>query len=436
MELEKELELLKKEIERHNYLYYVLQEPEISDEDYDMLVKKAEKIERKLGIDTITFGSSLSSSFKKVAHTVPMLSLSNSYNFDELRKFDERVKKVSNSSYVAEAKLDGFSISLIYSDGVLTKALTRGDGNIGEDVTSNVYEIENVPKKINKQGNLEVRGEILMSIKSFNKLNSISEKKFANPRNAAAGTIRQLDSNKVKERNLECFVYQMVGKHNQIDSLNLLKELGFTVSEEVRECKSIDEVIDFIEQLKEKKSQLPYQIDGVVVKVNSYVDQNRLGLTNKSPRWAIAFKYPGVQVVTKVEDVVFQIGRTGIVTPVAHLEPVLLDGSTISRATLHNVNEIRRKDIRKGDYVFLEKGGDVIPKVVKVIESRRSEVEEIVVPEECPSCKSLLEEDGAFLVCKNDHCEAQLKKKLALFVSKEGMNIEGFGPAISSKFLT
>ncbi|HET56277.1 MAG TPA: NAD-dependent DNA ligase LigA, partial [Ignavibacteria bacterium] len=387
--IEKRIEELREEIRYHDYNYYILTEPKIPDEQYDKLYKELEKLESEYpelitpDSPTQRVGSDLTKEFKPVQHKIPMLSLSNTYSEDELFDFDRRVREgignIAEVEYIAELKIDGVSVSIRYENYNLVTAATRGDGTVGEEITNNVKTIRSVPLRLNKIKNskydlskIEVRGEIFMEVEAFKKFNKDREEKgektFANPRNSTAGTLKLQDPKLVAQRPLDLFVYFLASENNQIEtqseSLELIKQLGLKVNPNYKLCKNINEVLEFCKVWEEKREELPYEIDGVVVKVNSVKYQRNLGSIAKSPRWAVAYKFKAKQAETRLNKIFWQVGRTGTLTPVADLEPVFLAGSTISRATLHNIEEIERKDIREGDYVIIEKGGDVIPKVV------------------------------------------------------------------------
>jgi len=389
--VEKKIESLREEINKHNYHYYILAKPVISDEEFDKLLKELEKLESEhpefITPDSPTqrVGSDLTKEFKPVEHKVPMLSLSNTYSEEELYDFDRRVKDGLSSGekveYVVELKIDGASVSINYVNGVLKKAATRGDGTVGEEITNNVRTIKSVPLKVqkdksiqNKLNDFEVRGEVFMNIEDFKKLNEErikkGEKTFANPRNSTAGTLKLQDPKEVAKRPLNTFLYSLISPLDQLKSqeenLLTIKKLGFKVNPHYKKCSGMDEVIKVCRSFEKLRDELEYEIDGAVIKVNSIKQQNKLGSIAKAPRWAVAFKFKAKQASTVVNDIVWQVGRTGAITPVAELEPVFLAGSTISRATLHNFDEIERKDIRVSDTVVIEKGGDVIPKVVEV----------------------------------------------------------------------
>ncbi len=461
-EIKKEIERLREEIERHNYLYYVKNAPEISDYEYDMLYKRLEELERKYPefitpySPTQRVGSDLTKEFKPVTHKVPMLSLANTYNKNELLAFDKRVCEalgVNSVEYVTELKIDGLSVELYYKDGILHTASTRGDGTTGEDITPNVKTIRSVPLKVEYQkitkydlSEFYVRGEVFMSKKEFARINrereERGEKLFANPRNSAAGTLKLQDPRIVAQRKLDIFVYYLLSEkekfETQFENLKLLEKLGFKVNPNYQLCNGINQVLEYCAYWEEHRNNLEYEIDGVVIKVNSIERQEKLGAVAKSPRWAVSYKFKAEQAETRINKIVWQVGRTGVITPVAELEPVFLMGSTISRATLHNYDEIKRKDIREKDFVLIEKGGDVIPKVVAVIKEKR---EPNSVPTEppqyCPVCNSPLyfPEDEVAIYCENPECPAQIKGSIEHFASRGAMDIEGLGEAIVSLFV-
>lgn len=456
---------LKREIRKHDYNYYVLNKPEITDYQYDKLYKELEFLEAEnpqyLTLDSPTqrVGSDLTKEFKSIRHSSPMLSLSNTYNEDELLAFDKRVRdalpeiKGKDIEYVCELKIDGVSVSLKYENGKLVSAATRGDGEIGEEITTNIKTIRSVPLVIDKSvspkvrmQNFEVRGEIFMTLSGFLELNKEREKNgeklFANPRNSTAGTIKLQNPKIVASRPLDVFLYYILTNEipiqSQKENLNLLQTIGFKVNPNFRVCKNIDEVLTFCNEWEGKRSDLPYEIDGVVVKVNIIEYQKKLGSIAKSPRWAVAFKFKAQQAKTKLNKITWQVGRTGALTPVAELEPVFLAGSTISRATLHNYDEIKRKDIREGDLVKIEKGGDVIPKVVEVIKSARDNHSvETLLPGNCPVCGSVLFKPGneVAVYCENSECPAQLKGRIIHFAARGAMDIEGLGESIVNQFV-
>ena len=475
-EIKEKYEKLRKEIEKHNNLYYNEDNPIISDMEYDKLIRElrdleetnpnlkveyeiknskvgsgSEKSENENVSPTEKIGGIASEKFSKVRHRVPMLSLSNTYNISEIEDFDKRVKKIidvkKKIDYVLELKLDGLSISLIYENGVLKQGITRGDGQIGEDVTENIMEIESIPKKLKEPISLEVRGEVILPISEFSRINQEREDEgedvFANPRNAAAGTIRQLDKSIVKERKLDCYLYYLVnaeeyGMKTHKESIEYIEKLGFKTTkifELYNDFRKLEKAIDV---WKTKREKLDYETDGLVIKVNEFEHYDELGYTTKSPRWAIAYKFPAEQVKTKLYDVTFQVGRTGVVTPVAELEAVNLSGSVVKRASLHNFDEIRRKEIKIGDNVIIEKAAEIIPQVVNVVfEDRKGDEKDIEVPTNCPICDSeLVKEEGQVaLKCLNPQCPEKVKREIAYFVSRDAMNITGLGEKIVEKFI-
>lgn len=461
--VEKKIEELRNQIIKHDYNYYVLTEPVISDESYDKLVKELEKLENEnphlITPDSPTqrVGKDLTKEFNPVIHKIPMLSLANTYDEQDLFDFDRRVKESLPDSekveYVVELKIDGASVSINYVDGFLKTAATRGDGTVGEEVTNNIKTIRSVPLKIDlskekkyKLKNFEVRGEVYMRISDFDKLNeereAKGEKLFANPRNSTAGTLKLQDPKVVSARKLNVFLYSLISIDEEFESqeenLKLLSKLGFTINPQYKVCKSIEEVLKVCSRFEEIRDTLEYEIDGAVIKVNSMHQQKLLGSIAKSPRWAVAYKFKAKQAFTKLNAITWQVGRTGAITPVAELEPVKLAGSTISRATLHNYDEIQRKDIRAGDTVVIEKGGDVIPKVVSVVLSERPKKSQPTLPpEKCPVCNSKLfkpENEVAFY-CENPECSAQIKGRLIHFASRGAMDIEGLGDALIDLFV-
>ena len=467
-EIQEKYTKLRSEIEYHNNLYYNEDNPIISDMEYDFLIRELKELEQKYpellennengeNSPTEKIGGTASEKFSKVRHRVPMLSLSNTYNISEIEDFDKRVKKIilaenieNNSKeleYILELKLDGLSISLIYENGMLVQAVTRGDGQVGEDVTENIGEIPTIPKKLKENISLEVRGEIILPISSFNRINQEREDEgedvFANPRNAASGTIRQLDKTIVAERGLDCYLYYLVNAENygiktHLESIEYIEKLGFKTTkifEKYTDFKKLEEAID---KWHDDRKKLDYETDGLVIKVNNFSLYEILGYTTKSPRWAIAYKFPAEQVKTKLMDVTFQVGRTGVITPVAELEAVNLSGSVVKRASLHNFDEIRRKDIKIGDNVIVEKAAEIIPQVVNVVfNDRTGEEIEIQEPANCPVCNSELahEEGLVALKCHNPLCPEKVKRQIAYFVSRDAMNISGLGDKIVEKFI-
>ena len=457
------IEHLREQIREHEYKYYILAEPSISDYEYDLLVSELERLEKEnpelITPDSPTqrVGKDLTKEFKTITHKVPMLSLSNTYSEEELIEFDRRVQEGlpenEKIEYVVEYKIDGVSVSLNYIDGILKSAATRGDGIVGEEITTNVKTIKSIPLKINipknfhySLRNIEVRGEIFMKISDFINLNNQragqGEKLFANPRNSSAGTLKIQDPKIVAKRPLNIFTYFLISTEeefkSQSENLEILKTLGFNVNPAYKGCKNIQEVIKVCKEFENQRNSLEYEIDGAVIKVNSIRQQKILGSIAKSPRWAVAFKFKAKQAFTLINNITWQVGRTGAITPVAELEPVHLAGSTISRATLHNYDEIVRKDIRVGDKVVIEKGGDVIPKVVAVVLSERnSKISPVSAPEYCPVCKSTVvkPENEVAIYCNNSECPAQIKGRLEHFASRGAMDIEGLGEALVDLFV-
>ena len=459
---------LRNEIEYHNNLYYNEDKPLISDMEYDALMRELKQLEQEYpellknekngeSSPTEKIGGTASEKFSKVRHRVPMLSLSNTYNISEIEDFDKRIKKIILSEniknhskeleYILELKLDGLSISLIYENGVLVQAVTRGDGQVGEDVTENIMEIKTIPKKLKKNVSLEVRGEIILPISRFNRINQEREDDgedvFANPRNAASGTIRQLDKTIVAERGLDCYLYYLVNAENygintHLESIEYIEKLGFKTTKIFEKYTDFKELEKSIDKWHNDRKKLDYETDGLVIKVNNFALYETLGYTTKSPRWAIAYKFPAEQVKTKLLDVTFQVGRTGVITPVAELEAVNLSGSVVKRASLHNFDEIRRKDIKIGDNVIVEKAAEIIPQVVNVVfDDRTGQEIEIQEPTNCPVCNSgLAHEEGLVaLKCHNPLCPEKVKRQIAYFVSRDAMNISGLGDKIVEKFI-
>lgn len=443
------------EIKYHEKKYYVDNDPQISDYEFDKLVKKLKEFENQFPelitpeSPTQRVGEQPISGFESTEHRTPMLSLDNCYSREELKEFEERIKKIVPSEkidYVAELKIDGLGLSAIYRDEKYIQSVTRGDGFRGDDVTLNVKTIRSLPLTITDYHKIEVRGEVYLPFLSFQKINQERAKNdeslFANPRNAAAGSLRLLDPKEVASRHLDIFLYSIFieGKElpSQWENLQVLKELGFKINPCSRHCSSLEEVISFWEEWREKREDLDYDVDGIVVKVNSTEQQKSLGSTAKFPRWAISFKFPARQATTKIQNIEVQVGRTGALTPVAILEPVKLSGITISRSTLHNEDEIKRKDIRIGDYVLIERSGDVIPKVVSVMKERRTGKEvRFVFPAKCPVCGSLTfkPEGEAISRCTNSSCLEKLKESLRHFASRRAMNIEGLGEALVDQLI-
>ena len=452
-ELKKRLEELKEQIRENDYQYYVLDDPQISDYEYDKLMQKLLDIEKAhpelLTADSPSqrVGGEALSEFPPYTHRNPLLSLGNSYNEEDLREFDRRVKSdlgVDTVEYVVEYKIDGLSVALSYENGVLVTGATRGDGYIGENVTNNIRTVKNIPLKLRKTETLmEARGEVYLPRAAFERLNKQREENgepfFANPRNAAAGSLRQLNPKIAAERDLRAIIYNLLylegadSPQSQSECLKYLHEQGFTVSEPLVSS-DIDEIVEYCRKKGERRHELDYDIDGMVVKVNSIAYQEQLGYRARNPRWAIAYKFPPEQQRTKLKDITVQVGRTGVVTPVAQLEPVFLAGSTISRATLHNEDYIAQKEIMIGDTVIIEKAGEVIPAVVAVDKTKRDGNERaFAFPDLCPECGTpLIRLEGEAAVrCPNTlHCPAQVREGIIHFASRDGMNIDGLGPAV------
>lgn len=448
-EARKRIEELRSQITYHEKKYYVDNDPQISDYEFDQLMAELKRLEEAFpefitpDSPTQRVGEKPVEGFPTIEHRRPMLSIENCYNEDELREFEERIRKLlpgEKIEYVAELKIDGLSMSIIYRDGRYQQAATRGDGFRGDDVTAQVKTIRSLPLTIPIRDEVEVRGEVYLPYESFRKINEEREKRgeplFANPRNAAAGSIRLLDPKEVARRNLDIFLYYIFinGREmpSQWENLQQLKKLGFKTNPHSRLCRNLEEVIDFYREWTEKRDTLEYDVDGLVIKVNSTRQRELLGSTAKSPRWAIAYKFPARQVTTRIKDIIIQVGRTGALTPVAILEPVRIGGTTVSRCTLHNEEEMKRKDIRIGDYVLLERSGDVIPHIVSVMKERRTGQEKpFKWPDKCPVCHSKLykEEGEAISRCINPSCPARIRESIIHFASRRAMNIEGLGEA-------
>lgn len=463
------VEELRRQIRYHDYRYYVLDSPEIPDAAYDALVRELRHLE-ELYPQLITPDSPTqrvagapAEAFGTLEHSRPMLSLDNAFSPEELREFDRRVRSLlggEKPQYVAEHKIDGLSVALHYRDGAFLQGATRGDGERGEDVTANLRTVRSIPLVLRPPGEqlaeLEVRGEVYMPLEAFRRLNREREEKgetlFANPRNAAAGSVRQLDPRITAGRPLDTFVYEIRrwvpaeaggrgvvrGPDTQWEALEMLARLGFKVNPHRRLCQDIDEVIDYCRYWQERRHDVGYEMDGAVIKVNSLEQQSRLGATSHHPRWATAYKFPAEQALSRVRDIIVQVGRTGVLTPTALLDPVRLAGATVSRATLHNEDIVREKDVRIGDTVIVQRAGDVIPEVVAVVKEKRTgEEREFQMPEHCPVCGAevlrLPEEVAAR--CTGVACPAQLKEQLIHFASRDAMNIEGLGPAILTQLL-
>ena len=459
--IRKRIDQLSKEIEDHNYAYYVEAKPLISDYQFDMLLEELIKLEKENPLlvlpdsPTQRVGGTITKEFNSVKHKYPMLSLGNTYSEQDLRDFDERVQKVIEGKYeyVCELKFDGVAIGLTYKDGKLIQAVTRGDGVQGDDVTANVKTIRSIPLTLKGKkfpSEFEVRGEIFMPRSSFDKINSeiekqleedgyneveIADRLLKNPRNAAAGTIKMQDSSIVAKRGLDCILYALYGNslnfETHIDSLTSAASWGFKISHHTKKCTSIDDVLAFLEKWETERFNLPYDTDGVVIKINSISQQKELGFTAKSPRWAIAYKYKSESIATILEEVTYQVGRTGAITPVANLKAVHLAGSTVRRATLHNADQIEKLDLRIGDTVFVEKGGEVIPKITGVdLEKRSKNSESIKYIAKCPACHTKLErkEGEVQHYCPNSEgCPPQIKGRIEHFISRKAMNIDSLG---------
>ncbi len=453
MDVKLRIDELRSLLKKYNYEYYILDNPSVSDQEFDALLHELIKLEddnpeyKSVDSPTQRVGSVVLDKFEKVTHDVPMMSLSNAFNEDELRNFDEKIiKAVGDVTYNVELKIDGLAGSLKYENGSFILGVTRGNGTVGENITTNVRTIKSIPLTIDYKDNLEVRGEIFMSKKSFEKANSERLKAgleaFKNPRNAASGSVRQLDSKVVSRRNLDMFVYSVISPNNHNinnhkESLEFAKKLGFKVNPLSKECHNIDEVIDYKKIYSEKRNDLKYEIDGIVIKVNQINLYDKIGYTAKSPKWAIAFKFPAEEVITRINSITFQVGRTGQITPVANLDPVIVQGSTVSRATLHNEDYVTDKDIRENDYVVIRKAGDIIPEVVKVILDRRpNNAHKFNMVQECPVCgESVTRKAGeSDYYCTNQFCDAKKIEGLIHFASRKAMNIEGLGERIIEQF--
>ncbi|BAF60708.1 NAD-dependent DNA ligase [Pelotomaculum thermopropionicum SI] len=461
-------EELRREIEHHNYLYYVLDRPAITDAQYDRLMRELERLEKQFPAlvtpysPTQRVGGRPREGFAAVRHLSPMLSLANAFDERELRDFDRRVRQAlpgEQVRYVVELKIDGLAVSLYYENGILVRGATRGDGDTGEDITENLKTVRSVPLRLRRPvPALEVRGEAFMPKEAFSRLNEgreeAGETLFANPRNAAAGSLRQLDPKITASRQLDLFVYgtgygewgravfpdgERTAPQEHAEVLELLKELGFKVNPEYRLFDRLDELVEYCLGWQARRFELPYAVDGLVIKVNSLAQQERLGATMKSPRWAVAYKFPPEQAVTKVKDIFVRVGRTGVLTPTAELEPVRLAGTTVSRATLHNEDIIREKDIRIGDKVLVQKAGDIIPEVVAVLKEERTGAEKAwAMPGRCPSCGAgvVRAEGEAAVRCTNMACPARLQEGLIHFASRDAMDIAGLGPAVIAQLVS
>ncbi|MDQ1147952.1 DNA ligase (NAD+) [Bacillus sp. SORGH_AS 510] len=450
---EQKISELRSLLNQYGYEYYVLDQPSVPDAEYDKLMQELIELEEKFpelktpDSPSVRVGGVVLDVFEKVAHRTPMLSLGNAFNDQDLRDFDRRIRQAvgDDFSYVCELKIDGLAVSLRYEDGLFIQGATRGDGTIGEDITANLKTIQSIPLRLRENVSLEVRGEAYMPKRSFEALNMKREERgeelFANPRNAAAGSLRQLDPKIAASRKLDVFLYGIgnVGESGVVshsEGLDYLDHLGFKTNKERRKCTTIDEVIEYVNSWVEKRPNLPYEIDGIVIKVDSLEQQAVLGTTAKSPRWAIAYKFPAEEVVTTLLDIELSIGRTGVVTPTAILAPVKVAGTTVQRASLHNEDLIREKDIKIGDKVVVKKAGDIIPEVVNVLADQRTGNEvDFHMPTHCPECESELVrlEGEVALRCINPKCPAQIREGLIHFVSRNAMNIDGLGEKVISQ---
>jgi DNA ligase (NAD+) len=460
-ELNARAQSLREQINHHNYRYHVLDDPEVSDAEYDALMRELERIEREhpelAAPDSPTqrVGAAPSEKFAAVTHRRPMLSLANAMSADEMREFDKRIKRLLKSDadieYVAEIKLDGLAVELVYEHGILTVGSTRGDGEHGEVVTPNLRTIRSIPLRL-RSGNgglprlVEVRGEVILPRKGFQKLNeeraAVGEPVFANPRNAAAGSLRQLDPKITASRPLDIFchspgVIEGVRFTTQWEFLQGIKELGLKVNPESRRCHNVEQMLEYWDEITSKRDQLAYEADGVVAKVNSLKLQEQLGEVSRSPRWAVAYKFMAQQAETRVNKIAVYVGRVGTLTPVAQLEPVILAGVTISNASLHNLDEIRRKDVREGDTVLIERAGDVIPYVVRVTRKRRPRAAEFTMPARCPVCDSevVREEGEVAYLCINVNCPARVRESIRHFASKNSVDIDGLGDKLVAQLV-
>ncbi len=449
-QVETELLELNQQLSKWAKEYYELDTPTVEDAEYDMVYQQLVALEEAhpelVSPDSITqqIGGQISSGFTKVIHEIPMMSLGNAFNKEDLLSFDQRIKKLTDITieYMVELKIDGLAINLRYEDGKFVQGATRGDGSVGEDITQNLKTVKSIPMKLKEPLTVDVRGECYMPKKSFIQLNEAREQSgenvFANPRNAAAGSLRLLDSSVTAQRNLSTFIYSVADTddfmmNTQSDSLDKLDELGLKTNQQRKLCQSIDEVWDYIEGFLDHRHELDYEIDGIVIKVNDFNAQQEIGFTVKAPKWAIAYKFPAEEAETVIRDIEWTVGRTGVVTPTAVMDPVLLAGSTVGRASLHNIDLIKEKDIRLLDAVMIHKAGDIIPEVTRVlVDKRESSSTPYPIPTHCPTCESELEriESEVALRCMNPMCPAQIKEGLNHFVSRNAMNIDGLGPRV------
>lgn len=449
MDIKNRIKYLVDTLNKANVEYYINDNPTLTDNEFDSLLDELIKLEEKYpeykldNSPTSKVGTKVISEFQKVTHPTPMFSLGDVFNEEEVKSFCDRVEKeIGKTSYVCELKMDGLAVSLIYEKGKFKSAATRGDGTIGEDITNNVLTIKKLPLTLNEEVDLEVRGEIYMEFSTFNKLNEERQKLglslFQNPRNAAAGSIRQLDSSITKKRNLSMLLYHVPNTFftTHYDTLLYLKKLGLPTNENSKLCNSYEDIINFINYWHEHRKDLPYPIDGIVIKVNDIRSQKVLGFTAKYPKWAIAYKFPAEEVITKLDDIICTVGRTGQITPNAVLEPVKVAGSTIRRATLHNYKNILEKDLKIGDYVVIRKAGDVIPEVVKPVLERRENVKDYIMIENCPICNTKLvaSASGIDLICPNENCSARNVNSLIHFAERNAMNIDGLGSSMMEDF--
>jgi DNA ligase (NAD+) len=454
MNAQKRISELRNLIEYHANKYYNEDNPEISDFEYDMLLLELKNLEKEhpelidKSSPTQKVGGIASTKFTEVVHKVPLQSLQDVFEFADLKAFDERIKKsISNATYVVETKIDGLSVSLEYEDGIFVRGATRGDGLIGEDVTENLKTINNIPKKLKDKITITVRGEVFLSKKEFEKLNEereiLEEKLFANPRNAAAGSLRQLNPEITASRRLDIYIFNVQSSKDVIfsshyDSLKYLQAQGFNINPYIKKCENINQVLDAINEIGDLRGELSFGIDGAVVKVDDLKHREEIGTTSKIPKWAVAYKYPPEKKITKVNDIIVQVGRTGAITPMAILEPVRVAGSLISKTTLHNEDFIKDKDIKIGDYVYIQKAGDVIPEVAEVIKEKRTGTEiEFQMPKVCPVCgaDAIREEGESVTRCTGIECPARLFRSLVHFASRDAMDIEGLGPAMINQLL-
>lgn len=452
-DVKRKIDELRKELQRHEYLYYVMDSPEISDIDYDVMMKELETLESEYpqyktsDSPTVRVGGQAVDSFDEVKHEVPLLSLANTYNVGEVESFIQRTAKtVDKPEFVVEFKIDGLSVALTYEKGVLVKGVTRGDGIVGEDVTANIRTVKSIPLKLKQPVDIIVRGEVFMNKAVFEKLNAKREDEglqlFANPRNAAAGSLRQQDSSVTSQRKLDIFVFNIQKSDKSFDThaegLNYLSELGFKTIKLIGIISTAEQMRVICEEWRTKRYSLPYDIDGLVLKLNNIEQRDVLGYTAKSPRWAVAYKFPAEQKETVLYDITFQVGRTGAVTPTAELREVFIAGTKVSRATLHNADFVREKDIMIGDHVIIQKAGEIIPEVVSVVKEKRDGTQKtFVMPEYCPECGSkLVREAGkAVTYCTNSECPAQTARLLMHFVSRDAMDITGLGEQVVKKLL-